>query len=332
MQDTDNSTTSEKRAISLQSNGDHSRSTGRRPVLRGVGATLAAATGLGTTGVAAADDDTEAEEESDADSGDYETVHVDAGDTYDVNVGSGETLENVLYDISADGAALDISASGADWTIRNVGIEGEHEDSSKGNLFMFEVTDDDGTGLVENVYAAEGSYETDFAFVRKAHEGELTIRNVYLEGWQEGIYGSAPGIDDGGGDGPVHIENCYAKNNGVANYRLGSDGSSVRDSVAHVDERTSYSGYSRGVWVRNGGDVEASGMNILIDYENAAWGVAENDSIETGGVIRLADSSVESRAGRGDIDGTVETNDVDDDADVDVPDGVPQSAEEAASR
>ncbi|WP_117592821.1 hypothetical protein [Haloprofundus halophilus] len=409
--------------MSLQSNGEHSRSTGRRPFLRGVGATLAAATGLGTAGVAAADPSTYLEavgdgfysfdtsgeiidggrantdkeddidgrsasgevandgtdsyyfegelvalnaddgvtvtvdgdevdpsefDSADADEGrgetpgeegdeeiggsDYETIVVDAGETYDVRVWGGETLENVLYDITADGAALNIDASGNDWAIRNIGVRGEYEDPSMDNFFTFEVTDDDGTGLVENVYAAEGSYETDFAFVRKAHEGELTIRNVYLEGWQEGIYGSAPGIDAGGGDGPVHIENCYAKNNGVANYRLGSDGSYVRDSVAHVDARTSYSGYSRGVWVRNGGDVEASGMNILIDYENAAWGVVENDNIETGGVVHLAESSVESRGGRGDIDGTVETNDIDDDADVAVPEGVPQSAEEAASR
>ncbi|WP_224447790.1 hypothetical protein [Haloprofundus salilacus] len=318
MQNTDTPTSSEEDDARTQTAANRTRSVGRRPFLRGVGATLAAAGGLGTAGVAAADE--------------YETVHVDAGEEYDENVGSGETLENVLYDISADGASLNIDASGTDWVIRNIGIEGEYEEPSAENLFTFEVTDDDETGLVENVYAADGSYDTDFAFVRKAHEGELTIRNVYLEGWQEGIYGSAPGIDDGGGDGPVQIENCYAKNNGVANYRLGSDGSYVRNSVVYVDEQTSYSGYTRGVWVRNGGDVEVSGMDILMEYDEAAWGVVENDNIETGGSIDLVDSAVESRGGRGEIDGTVETSNVGDDADVDVPDGVPESAEDAASR
>ncbi|KTG10896.1 hypothetical protein AUR64_06860 [Haloprofundus marisrubri] len=409
---------------------EETRSTGRRPFLRGVGATIAAAGGLGTAGAAAADPSTslkavgdgfysfrtsgeivdggrantdkedvidgqsangevanngtdsyyfageltaldaddgvtvtvdgdevdpsefdstdagegrgdtpdeeeqaeEADDEEEVGGNEYETIVVDAGETHDERVWGGETLENVLYDITADGAALNIDASGTDWAIRNIGIRGEYEDPSMDNLFTFEVTDDDATGLVENVYAAEGSYETDFAFVRKAHEGELTIRNVYLEGWQEGIYGSAPGIADGGGDGPVYIENCYAKNNGVANYRLGSDGSYVRDSVAHVDERTSYSGYSRGVWVRNGGDVEASGMDILLEYSDAGWGVAENDNIETGGVIDLFDSHVDSPGGRGRIDGTVETSDVGDDPDVSVPDAVPESAEDAASR
>ncbi|WP_224332803.1 hypothetical protein [Haloprofundus halobius] len=278
------------------------------------------------------DTDDDEEEEEETGDNEYETIVVDAGETYDEIVGSGETLENVLYDVTADGASLNIDASGDDWAIRNIGIEGELENASNRDLFTFEVTDDDGTGVVENLYAGGGTSDINFVFVRKAHEGEVTIRNVNFQGWKQGIYASAPGIDAGGGDGPVYVENCYAKNNGVANYRLGSDGSYLQNSVAHVDDYTSHSGYTRGLWVRNGGDIEATGLDILIDYDEAAWGVVENDNLETGGVIHLEDSSVESRGGRGAIDGTVETANVDDDPDLSIPDGVPQSAEEAASR
>lgn len=182
----------------------------------------------------------------------YDIINVSSGETYRKHLGDEESLENVLIDISAQGAEYDISASGNDWSIRNVGIRGHWDRTTNTDPFRLRVPDDDKTGVVENVHLgitteSDRSYGggPSGMFVWRDHAGHIDIRGCYLNDYQDnGIYASAPGNPNShpfpGSGGTVRIEDCYAHECGTSNFRLGTDGSSIHNSV-------SVGGW-RGIW------------------------------------------------------------------------------------
>ena len=291
---------------------------GRRGCLRLAGATLAGAAAIGATGTAAAREYVHA---SDVSGGTYD---VPSGERVRILVGQNQygdygDLENALID--AEGANVQIKSFGDGWTIRNVGIEGPTD----GDQPDIDVKTDGGSGLVENVYLGDGDENVSGGiFVKKEHEGTITIRDCYVAGYTDnGIYASTPGQSDGGG-GATQIENCYGENNGVAHFRVGGEGSYVRDSVAVTGDAPG--GYiSRGVWARRD-DIEVENTDIELtgdDATSAIWA--------TGGAsVDYRNSDYETTYSYGDFDGDVDTSDVGNDPDTNPPSGVPTSAEEAA--
>ena len=291
---------------------------GRRGCLRLAGATLAGAAAIGATGTAAAKELVNASEVSGS------TYEVPEGEQVRILVGENEygeygDLENAL--IKAEGANVQIKSFGDDWTIRNVGIEGPTD----GDQPDIDLDTDGGSGLVENVYLGDGdANDSGGIFVKKEHSGTITVRDCYVaEYLDNGIYASAPGQSDGGG-GTTGIENCYGENNGVAHFRVGGEGSYVRDSVAVTDDAPG--GYiSRGVWARRD-DIEVENTDIKLtgdDATSAIWA--------TGGAsVDYRNSDYETTYPYGDFDGDVDTTDIGSDPDTSPPSGVPTSAEEAA--
>ena len=296
---------------------------GRRGYLRllGAGTGIAAVGRVGTTTVGA--------------SSHYTTYTVDAGETFARNVGSDETFENVLIDITAQDAGIDIYAHGSNWTIRNVGIKGKC-DSDSDNIFTLEV-DDGATGTFENVYLADGATDGRCTgiFVPTTHEGTLRVRELNVQYWPDnGFYGSAAGrAERGGRGGFVEIARSYARNNGNANFRLGTDRSIVRDSVVHVDggvPQLPNPDEARGVWVKEGGSVEIENTDILLESSDGSYCVWEGDDNSVG-LARVIDSEVVARDGAdGTYRGNVETVNVGSNPNVERPPGVPASAKEAA--
>lgn len=270
----------------------------RRNYLRLTGTAAASVAFLGASGVASAED--------------YRTVVVPAGEEYVYRVGDNETLENYLFDISNNNADVRIRPSGSGWTVRNIGIKGFHDDgtddSDDGNqsYMIGPEVDAGGTGLIENVYMGDGAatgYGTGIK-VAVGHAGELTIRNCYFEDWPgNGIYGSSPGRADrsNAGYGDVKIEQCYARNNNLSNFRIGTNGSYVRDSVIHVDSdvpggyNKSYKENARGVWVREGADCTIRNCDILLEHPDGSACVWAGDNDESGSMARVRDSQVDAR-------------------------------------
>jgi hypothetical protein len=175
---------------------------------------------------------------------DYETVTVSAGGHHSVSLGSGDTLENVLIDISADGATFDINADGAGWEIRNVGIKGVWDQYEKEEPVTL-AADAGSTGVVDNFYFADGCPDDTYAgvtgiYVYKHHAGTVRINNVNIQDMPDNaIYASTPGRPsdpnhswDNGAGGVVEITNSYAADCQASHFRLGSQGSFVKNSVA----------------------------------------------------------------------------------------------------
>lgn len=171
-----------------------------------------------------------------------ETITIPSGTTRKLTVGDGETFENKLIDITNPGAVCRVVIQGHNTTVRNVGWRGTQDAQSYAVLAVG--GDASGDVLIENVYMGDGSNTADSAGNRDPTaiwaspdaSGNLTVRNVNVQGWNDnGMYLSNPS------NMTVTIERCYASDCNNAEYRLGSEGSVVRDSVV-------WNGQDRGVW------------------------------------------------------------------------------------
>jgi hypothetical protein len=302
--------------------GDRSRlaegvSMGRRGYLRATGAALASTVAIGATGTAAAKETIDASEVSGG------TYNVPSGEQVRILVGENEygeygDLENAL--IESEGANVQIKSFGDEWEIRNVGIEGPTD----GDQPDIDLDTDGGSGLVENVYLGDGDENTSGGiFVKRGHSGTITIRDCYVANYGDnGIYASAPSQSDGGG-GTTEIENCYGENNGVAHFRIGGEGSYVRDSVAYTNNASTT---SRGVWVRRD-DADVTNTDIaLTDEGSATSAIWASD----GASVDYRNSDYTTTYPYGEFQGDVDTTDIGSDPDTNPPSGVPTSAEEAA--
>jgi len=297
------------------------RNTGltRRGYVRSAAGVALAATALGSVGTATA---LEA----------YDTVTLETGEDRLVTLEAGETLENVLFDCTAEGARVTIAAHATDWTIRNVGIEGEFDVGAPDAAFGLSDVEG-GESVVENVYLGDGAVhgsqatgETGF-WVAPDHDGHIDFYNVNIQGFPDnGIYASAPA---GAGGGTIAIDECYAANNDISNFRIGSEGSSVTNSSVLVEDGD-YGG--RGIWVWSPGTCDVEDCQLDLNGHNYAIHAGANGA---GTTVNVSDTdySTDFHGGITEVAGsTVELeDDVDTDPDPVIPDGVPESASEAAA-
>ena len=281
----------------------------------------------------------------DGEDGNFETVAVPAGETYTRRIGDDEVLENVCFDISAEESHVNIDCRGDGWTLRNVGVKGTSTYPEKTQVIHVNC---DGEGLIENVYLGDGSdaecHGTGI-FVNRKSEGTLTIRNANVQDWVDnGIYASAPGhAFKSHGGCEVVIEDSYGRNNNTANFRIGSDGSAVRDCVSVVDgpvpAKIGPDGEEnhncRPVWVTEGGDCTVEECDLVAIHEHASYCVVESEH-DVGGTVRVTDCRLTTRekrwtTGNGEIIPENVSYPDEDEAKTAVPEGVPETAEAAAS-
>ena len=308
----------------------HETTVGRRSYLRLAGATAASASLISSLGTAAAEA--------------YDTLTIPAGvhatpsDYSELLVTSGEIRENLLVDVTADGASAIMVARGSDWVIRDIGFKGVCDgdpDYSSAKCIRADV-DSGSNGTISTCYFGDGGTSNGYVgiFVKDSHAGDLKIRQCDVSNFaNNGIYASAPGQSDGGG-GEVNIDSCYAKNNNVAQYRLGTDTSDLKDSIAHVDSDVgSLDGVenARGLWVRNEANVEVTNSDVLLEHPDASYCFWEDD--DSGGVIRIHDSELDYRDGADGYfkpGGDYDTNNNGQTPDVTKQSYIPVSAEDAA--
>ena len=243
----------------------------------------------------------------------YETITVPAGGKKTFSVGSGETFENVLIDMTADGASAEIQARGDDWTIRNVGFKGNHPGGHY--LLVPGVSSEDGHGLVENVYLGDGQTEGTakggvWVNANLPHRGTIEFRNVHIAHMiDNGLYGSGPGAQGYGG--VTNVYDSYFHSNMIANVRLNSreETSYVKNTTINVDDTVRPCGAgcsapgstnTRAVWVWYGKAV-VENCDVRGDMRGHDGGTIETKNTRTGS-----------------------------DADMSPPQGVPMSAEAAA--
>lgn len=284
----------------------------------------------------------------------YRTVEISSGETRSFS--ADPTLENTVFDVTASGAEVHLSAIGNGWEVRNIGIRGPQHDKGDTSLLSMR-----GNGLIENFYSGEGCSlhgTRKVGFIANSnHGGHIDIRNLHLQGISSnGIYAAGfgrirgPGKTDGAG-GTVAVENSYFLNNNVAHLRLAADGTTVENCVFHntnkvpaletsvgggsdvVNSRGIYTGYGdpqQVIEVRNCHfDITAENTCTENDYGSCAASAAYSGEHRTYGecsIVRFIDCEIRGRLGGSQI----ETQNIGDNPSHTPPDGVPMSAEEAA--
>jgi len=156
-------------------------------------------------------------------------------------------LEGLTFDYTEKGygGAVRVIASG-DIVVRDLQTRGALPDQNRNGkhvAYRFDVRNPDSTGIVKRIVARDGGHKGGNGvgiYVGKDHAGSLTFRDCEIANFpNNGLYASAPGQTlDGytGANGIVHVEGGSYENNNIANVRIGSTGSTVRDVTVVVDK------------------------------------------------------------------------------------------------
>jgi hypothetical protein len=268
-----------------------------------------------------------------------DSITLSPGESIQVHVGENQygyygDLENVLIDITAEGADAIVTSHGGEWVIRNVGIRGESNgDLSYRPLISAKTKDSTHTGLIEHVYLGDGGNHGGHGsgragiHVAYGHRGTVTVRDLNVANWTDnGVYGSSPG-KDGGGGGVVEIENSYGKNNNIANFRIGTPGSSVRDSISVAEGTQTDLNICRGVWCRHRDSMVVENTDIDLSGPAATPAVVASK----GGSVTYRDSEYSTTYEYGDFKGDLTLSNLGTNPSTTPPAGVPTSAAAAAS-
>jgi hypothetical protein len=218
------------------------------------------------------------------------TVEVPPGQMENVSLSGGDTLENVLFDVTAEGASVSIRAHGDGWTVRNVGVKGEINVERPRKIFVPSVPEG-GSALVENVYLGDGTGLSSgsrlggvWVNANAPHMGELVFRRVNIGGWADnGLYGSGPGAQEGPNAGAVKIEESYAHNNNISNFRIGTEGSYVKDSTIVVDgpvPPTPNGTNARGIYMKEGATMVVENCDISMSGEASTSAIVAVDGAQ----------------------------------------------------
>ncbi|WP_227378334.1 hypothetical protein [Haladaptatus halobius] len=192
----------------------------------------------------------------------YKTITVSPSENRLIEISDQETFENVLIDITAKNAGVLFKTNGSGWTIRNVGIKGQHNGA---NFIMTPgVKSPNGHGLIENVYLGDGMQPRKsgggiWVNANLPHRGTINVRHIHMANMvNNGLYASGPGTQ--GAVGITHVEDSYFRSNNISNIRMNAKGDRtayVKNTVVEVDETTPPCGENcsqpgtvnnRGVW------------------------------------------------------------------------------------
>lgn len=286
--------------------------------------TAAAAGSAAASGSATAVGTTVADEE-------YEVIEA-AGQTIHVNCG--ETFENKLIDLTT-GEALNVAVQGGYATIRNIGFEGIY----RGDGFMFSITAEEGPILFENIYLGDGATKegADFVhgpggfFYHAVSNADVTFRNVNVQGYpNNGFYCS-----NTASGGTVTFDTCFGKNNGVSTFRCGDPEDSIVDCVAYNDDTDygeGYGGYveenGRPVWAWSPGGFTIEDSHFAAGTYSYAMVAGANDE---GADVEFVSGAIDGEINEAHGSTVTLGDEVGDDPDLSIQDGVPTSPEEAAS-
>ncbi|MDQ2052043.1 hypothetical protein RBH26_16320 [Natronolimnohabitans sp. A-GB9] len=283
----------------------------RRNYVRSLAAVATAATSLGVAGTATAEDE-------------YEVIEANG---QIVTIGD-ETFENKLIDVS-NGNDIQFNVDGAA-TIRNIGVHGLFQ----GDGFIFSITAPSGTVEFENIYIGDGANKAGSGFTHGPggifYHNDASADVVFKECNVQGFPNNGWYCSNTANSGSITWERCFGKNNGVATFRAANQDDTLRECVAYNDdtdystENGSWGGYNetsgRPLWVWEPGGITVEDCHFDAGNYNSAVVAHQGASI-----------TLDGGAVAGSTQGNVDASDAGSDPDLSLPDGVPESAEAAAT-
>lgn len=193
------------------------------------------------------------------------------------------TVDGFTIDTTPDYAApkVDISFLG-EMRFRNVDKVGYHDGNAL--AFTFQAMNSDGHGYIENVSAPDGG---DTVGMYLQGEGPMTVRNTHIEGFNDnGLYASHISA-------PVTVEGGHYRNNNIAQVRLGSADSVIRNARIDVTEDTFDSETvvnMRGIRIADGpGPVTVENCDITLSSSEGNGGIV---TAYSGGSLVVRDTRI----------------------------------------
>lgn len=198
------------------------------------------------------------------------------------------------------------------------------------------VTDPDGVGIIENCYLEGGKQNNGMYVHHKHHRGTLILRNCYITRWGgDALY--AETAKPRGLGGKIIVDNCYFLDNNVSHVRISKG--LVRDTVIHNTNNVP-SNFSGQVNSRGLNNMYAG--NATVEVENVDVDVGPHNTNGSAAAINIVDTGIgsdvtpsnwniknsELKGPRRDR-GHASYENVGKNPDIHVPEGVPQSPDEA---
>lgn len=190
----------------------------------------------------------------------------------------GFLFKGVTFDVTApDTGIRPIHATiQDDLHVADVAVRGRQDTDQDG--MRFDVTDPEGTGLVENLLMPDGGvpdYLITACYVGGVSEGTLTFRDCHIAGFPDnGLYASQA-------NGPVHVIGGRYENNNVANVRV-SGGGVVRGVTVRSDEALEGFNNVRGIRLRSGRGVLVEDCDVVFtDVLRSDGAIVMHDDLET---------------------------------------------------
>lgn len=189
-------------------------------------------------------------------------------------------FENFTIDNTEDGVGSTLNIHAYDGlVVRDVTKIGHHDVDRP--AFGFRVIEESGSGIVENLQAADGGTSVG---IYTDPTGTITYRGCHIELFgNNGIYASL-------GTGPVHIEGGFYRNNNVSSVRLSTPGSSVRGATFRVDDPPSDFGNCRAIRMADGpGPVEIEDCELYMTSGRGTGGIV---GAFNGGSFSVRDTAI----------------------------------------
>ncbi len=156
-------------------------------------------------------------------------------------------FEGFVFDLTAPntgGRLLDAQIH-SELVVRDLAVEGSSDGGP--NLFRLDVTDSDGSGLVEQLSAPDGAVggsTISGCYVGNRNRGDLRFVDCHIEGFPDnGLYADPPG-------GRMVVEGGYYANSGISNVRVRA-GSLVENVHVRCDNASEGFENMRGIRLTN---------------------------------------------------------------------------------
>lgn len=158
-----------------------------------------------------------------------------------------------------------------DVTVR--GVQDTDQDSMR-----FDVTDPDGTGIVENLQMPDGgdsNYNITAVYVGGESQGTLTFKDCHVAGFPDnGLYASQA-------RGPIRVIGGNYENNNIANVRVTTD-AVVRGVTVRSDRALEGFNNVRGIRLRSGRNVLVEDCDVVFtDVLRSDGAIVLHDDLET---------------------------------------------------
>ncbi|MDG5819041.1 right-handed parallel beta-helix repeat-containing protein [Natronococcus sp. A-GB7] len=196
--------------------------------------------------------------------------------------------------------------------VRDVFVHGVHDSGTWGPA-LFNITDPDGSGIIDCFHAFDGAVHVDETpnsgrwrgatgiVLNGEHQGDITFKDCILGGFPgTGLYAS-------GNNGRISVEGGWYENSATASIRLSGNEGSIENTIIAVDENNVQANGQHAIRLDQGNQFTVSNVTVDVPQQNGEairiMGGAESTTIANTRVVAEGQSAaIRVDDGAGEVD------------------------------